>query len=254
VSERRRKLTVLIPCFNERDTVLELIERVKRIDVDKRVIVVDNASTDGTREILRAMCSGERSELGADSGVESHAGRRILDGPGFTVVLQPMNLKKGTSVKTGLALADSEYFICQDADLEYDPRDIVRLVEHADRTGASAVFGARPLVACGARLDPFRLGRTMLTRLFCRMYGQRLTDVATCYKLMRTDVARSLKMQASGFDLDFEIPAKLARLEHRIDELPISYVPRGRAGGKKIRWHDGIAAAWTLMKLRGFRA
>jgi glycosyltransferase involved in cell wall biosynthesis len=250
----RRKLTIVIPCFNERDTVLEVIERVKGVDVDKRIVVVDNASTDGTRELLRSVCTGERAASAPDfeDAPGLLAGQRILDGDGFTVLLQPTNLKKGTSVRTGLALANSEYVICQDADLEYDPRDILRLLEHADRTGAAAVFGSRLQRAATFKLDLFHVGRVALTKLFRGLYGCELTDVATCYKLLRTDVARSLDMQSSGFDLDFEIPAKLARWKHSLLELPISYTPRGSDRGKKLRWRDGLSATWILVKLRFF--
>jgi dolichol-phosphate mannosyltransferase len=250
----RRKLTIVIPCFNERETILELIDQVKRVDIDKLVVVVDNASTDGTRELLRSLCKNERALSAPDFGDARGlvAGQRMLDGDGFTLVLQPTNLKKGASVKTGLALANSEYFICQDADLEYDPSDIVRLLEHAERTGAAAVFGSRLLRRPGLPIDAFHLGRVTLTKLFRGLYDCPITDVATCYKLMRTEVARSLDMQAQGFDLDFEIPAKLARLRHAVAEVPIRYFPRDAWRGKKLRLGDGLSAARTLVKLRLF--
>jgi dolichol-phosphate mannosyltransferase len=250
----QHKLTIVIPCFNERETVLELLDRVKRVAIDKIVVVVDNASTDGTRELLRSVCTNDRPwKAPGDAGsLAPLEGQRILDGDGFVLVLQPRNLSKGTSVKTGLALANSEYVICQDADLEYDPSDILRLLEHAERTGDDAVFGSRLQGRAAFDVDLFHVGRVALTKLFQRLYGCPLTDVATCYKLMRTDVARSLDMQSPGFDLDFEIPAKLAKWRHTISELPISYTPRDSSRGKKIRWRDGFSAAWTLVKLRLF--
>ncbi len=248
----RRKLTIVIPCFNERDTVLDVIERVKSVPVDKFIVVVDNASTDGTRELLRSVCTNERESAtpGHARAADTFPGQSTLDGDGFTVVLQPKNLRKGTSIKAGLALANSEYLICQDADLEYDPRDILRLLEHADNTGVAAVFGSRLRERPPLQFDLFHLGRVALTKLFCGLYGYSITDVATCYKLMRTDVARSLDMQSAGFELDFEIPAKLARLKHSVAELPVSYTPRGSSRGKKLRWRDGFGAVWTLVKLR----
>jgi dolichol-phosphate mannosyltransferase len=250
-SAHRPTLTIVIPCFNERETVLEVIERVKRAPVDKFVVVIDNASTDGTRELLRSVCTNERPcDIRGIDSAGPRPGQRMLDGDGFTVVLQPSNQKKGTSVKTGLALARSDYVICQDADLEYDPLDIVRLLDHAELTGAAAVFGSRLLKRPGFKLDLFHLGRLALAILFRSLYGSHLTDVATCYKLMRTDVARSLDMESSGFDLDFEIPAKLARMRYTVAELPISYSPRSVARGKKLRWRHGFSAAWTLVKLR----
>jgi GT2 family glycosyltransferase len=147
-------------------------------------------------------------------------------------------------------LAHADYVVCQDADLEYDPRDILRLLACAESTQASAVFGSRLAGRPNRSLDPFQLGRVALTKLFRVLYRSRITDVATCYKLMRTDVVRDLDTRATGFDLDFEIPARLRRRGHTIEDVPISYRPRDHAHGKKIRWRDGVSAAWTLLKLR----
>jgi glycosyltransferase involved in cell wall biosynthesis len=177
-------------------------------------------------------------------------GQTLLVGDGFTVVLQPCNLRKAASVRLGLALANSEYVVCQDADLEYEPTDILRLLEHAERTGAAAVFGSRLSGAARVELDAFQVGRIALTKLFQVLYRSDITDVATCYKLMRTEVARALNTRTSGFDLDFEIPARLRLNKHRIADVPIRYHPRGRNGGKKIRWRDGVSAAFTLLRMR----
>jgi len=249
-AERRRKVSVIIPCFNERETILELLDRVKNVSCDKRIIVVDNCSTDGTRELLRSVCWNEREIGPNEAGAAGMLGQRRMDGDGFLLVLQPTNLQKGTSVKTGLALANSDYVICQDADLEYDPRDIVRLLEHAERTGDVAVFGSRLMHRADYAIDAFQLGRIALTKLFCALYDSDITDVATCYKLMRTDVARSLILRTSGFDLDFEIAARLRMQNHSIAELAVGYTPRDGAHGKKIRWRDGLAAMRTLLEVR----
>ncbi len=249
-AERRRRVSVIVPCFNERETILELLRRVKSVSCDKRIIVVDNCSTDGTRELLRSVCWNEREIGPNEAGAGGMAGQRRMDGDGFLLVLQPRNLQKGTSVKTGLALANSDYVICQDADLEYDPRDIVRLLEHAERTGDVAVFGSRLMDRAEHAVDVFQLGRIALTKLFCALYDSNITDVATCYKLLRTDVARSLSLRTSGFDLDFEIAARLRKQNHSITELAVGYTPRDGAHGKKIRWRDGLAAMRTLLEVR----
>ncbi|HEV3191960.1 MAG TPA: glycosyltransferase family 2 protein [Polyangiaceae bacterium] len=251
--EVHRKLTVIIPCYNERATILDVIERVKRIATDKFIIVIENCSTDGSRELLRSVCGDERPFRCRNPHTvdfPSVAGQRWMDGDGFGVLLQPLNLQKGTSVKTGVALANSDYVICQDADLEYDPNDIMRLLDHAERTGLDAVFGSRLLDRRRPPLSALELGRVALTKIFRVLYRSPITDVATCYKLMKTNVARGLQMEASGFDLDFEIPAKLMRRRNTVSEIPISYVPRSRAGGKKIRWWHGFSAVWTLIRLR----
>jgi len=222
-------LTVIIPCYNERETILTVFERVRSLDVDKEIVVVDNCSTDGTRDLVAGLEGAER----------------------VRVVLQPRNMGKGTSVRTGIAAATGEFVVCQDADLEYDPSDIPRLLQHA-RAGADAVFGTRLSDASmregGSRL--FSRGRRLVTSWFNLLFGTRLTDVSTCYKLVRRSVIQGIPLSARGFDLDFEIPAKLARHGVRIDEVPVSYSPRGFAEGKKISWRDGVRAFWTILRHR----
>jgi dolichol-phosphate mannosyltransferase len=242
----RPSLTIIIPCYNERHTVLEVIRRVSELPVEKEIIVVDNCSTDGTRELLIEACAG-----GVDASRRSTIpGQQILRGDGFVLILQPQNFKKGTSVRTGVTLASGTYVVCQDADLEYEPADILRLYEHAKSTSAAAVFGSRLLQKEQRGSGAFAVARVGLTHVFRALYASRITDVATCYKLMRTDVAQSLGMEASGFELDFEIPAKLRRRDIVIDELPITYRPRSHAEGKKIGWRDGVNALWTMAKHR----
>jgi glycosyltransferase involved in cell wall biosynthesis len=248
-----RKLTIVIPCFNERATILELLDRVLAVPIDKHVIVIDNCSTDGTRELLRSRCRQERIIDLAKDCVRDNLrleGKSLLEGEGFVVVLQPRNLRKGTSVKLGIALANSSFIICQDADLEYDPNDIVCLLEHADRNCAPVVFGSRLRGRPIGIPNAFQVGRIALTVLFRLLYASDITDVATCYKLMKTDLARSLHIESTGFDLDFEVPAKLRMRGYVIKELPVRYYPRDTEHGKKIRWRDGASAAWTLLKYR----
>lgn len=229
------KLSVIMPVYNERGTVCEVLERVRAVPIDKEVIIVDNCSTDGTRELL------ER-----------------LDLPGVEVIFQPRNLQKGNSVKKGIAAACGEFVVVQDADLEYDPQDYTRLLAEAEKKDVLAVFGSRPLGAAarGERLPStiFSLGRDWVTRYFRVLYGSTLTDIATCYKMMRTEVARRLELRRDGFDLDFEIACKLAlwasRSGQRLVEVPIYYAPRSVAEGKKIRWLDGLTAIAAITEAR----
>jgi len=229
------KLSVIMPVYNERGTVLEVLGRVREVPIDKQIIIVDNCSTDGTRELLQK-----------------------LDLPGVRVVFQATNMQKGNSVKKGIAAAEGEYLVVQDADLEYDPQDHVPMLAEAERDDVVAVLGSRPLgaEARGEKLPStmFSVGRNWITGYFRLLYGSRLTDIATCYKMMRIEVARSLDLRRNGFDLDFEIACKLTRLAgltgKRIAEVPIYYAPRSVAEGKKIRWRDGLSALAAITQFR----
>jgi dolichol-phosphate mannosyltransferase len=229
----RPRLTVVVPVYNERETILTVLGRVRELEVDKELVVVDNCSTDGTRELLAGLPRAER-----------------LPGRGsMRIVLQPRNMGKGTSVRTGIAHARGEYVVIQDADLEYDPRDILRLLTKAEE-GHEVVFGSRVASAGFREGGAFSLGRRLVTLWFNLLFGVRVTDIATCYKFARTELLAAIPWASSGFDLDFEIPARLARRGIRIVEIPISYDPRSLAEGKKITWRDGLAALWTLLRFR----
>jgi glycosyltransferase involved in cell wall biosynthesis len=208
---------------------------VRAVPIDKEIIIVDNCSTDGTRELLGK-----------------------LDWPGVRVIFQAANMQKGNSVKKGIAAAEGEFLVVQDADLEYDPQDHVLMLAEAEKDDVVAVLGSRPLgaEARGEKLPStmFSVGRNWITGYFRLLYRSRLTDIATCYKMMRTEVARSLDLRRDGFDLDFEIACKLTRLAgltgKRIAEVPIYYAPRSVAEGKKIRWRDGLSAVAAITQFR----
>lgn len=223
----RPKLTLIVPVYNERNTILKVLEKVKALPIKKEIIVIDNLSTDGTRELLAK-----------------------VDDPEIRVVLQSKNLGKGTSVKLGFAMAKGEWVIIQDADLEYEPGDILRLLDHAERTGSDVVFGSRLLTGNPQGMLAFYIGRVVLNLIFRLLFKARTTDVATCYKLVRSDIAKRLRLRCSGFDLDFELAAALRRLGYEIAEVPISYRPRTIAEGKKIRATDGIKAIATMLRVR----
>jgi dolichol-phosphate mannosyltransferase len=229
------KLSVVMPVYNERDTVLEVIERVRAVPVEKEIIVVDNDSTDGTRELVQAVTY-----------------------PEVRVILQPRNLMKGNSVKKGIGAAQGEYLIIQDADLEYDPGDYEALLSEAHKDEVLAVLGSRTLGAAerGESLprSAFSLGRELLTAYFNLLFGARLTDIATCYKLAPTALFKDLRLKSDGFDLDFELAAKFVRRARRegktVSEVPISYHPRTTEQGKKIRWWDGVASLIAITRYR----
>jgi len=229
------KLSVVLPVYNERETLLEILERVRAVELDKEIIIVDNCSTDGTREIVSA-----------------------LQWPDVRVILQPENRQKGNSVRRGFEAAQGEYVVIQDGDLEYDPQDYHALLRAVDDDGALAALGSRVLGARqrGEKLPftLFALGRSILNLLFRVLYGSRLTDIATCYKFMPAALARDLKLRCNGFDLDFEIVSKLALRSRRegkpIADVPVAYHPRTVAQGKKIAWRDFFTALWAILSSR----
>jgi len=244
-------LSVLIPVWNEGATLLEILEQVRAVPVEKEIILVDDGSTDGTRDILQSLIeSGQAQD--EDGNVENND----LD---LRIVLQEHG-GKGVAVRRALSLARGDWIVVQDADLEYDPNDFVRLLAFAQkkRGRCVAVFGTRLLKGSPSRANQaqhsrtaFYYGRIGLSVWFRVLYGAPVSDVATCYKMVRRDVLQSFDLRGRGFELDFEIAAKLARSGHRIWEVPVWYQPRSVLEGKKIKVvRDGLRAAWTLLKLR----
>ncbi len=238
-------LSVIVPVYNERATLEPLLRRVQELPLDLEIIIVDNVSSDGTREWLEGLLGS-----GEAGGEDSTAPLRV--------VFQRENRGKGASVRRGLTLARGEWVVVQDADLEYDPRDLLKLLHFAQSKRLDAVFGTRLSPRSDTlRAQPrtaFFYGRVGLTLFYRVLYGAPLGDVATCYKLMRRSFAQSLGLRCDGFDLDFEIAAKVA-LAHkrgaRVGQRPISYQPRTELEGKKIRVvRDGARAAWALVKFR----
>ena len=195
---------------------------------ERELIIVDNCSTDGTRDLLRSLTASN-----------------------VKVVYQPRNLGKGNSVRTAIRLCAGDYAITQDADLEYNPAEYVRLLGKAIDENLDVVYGSR--VLGGKRYHHYAANYwavralTFLTNFF---FGARYSDVATNYKLVRTPILKSLKLTCSGFDLDFELSNKLALATKRIGEVPISFSPRTYAQGKKIRLADGVRAYWIIFRDR----
>ena len=219
------KLSVLIPAYNERDTIADLLRRVAAVALPgatMEIIVVDDGSSDGT-------------------------GRRLasLDIPGLRVITHAANQGKGGAVRTALAAATGDAVIFQDADLEYDPSDYPRLLAPIQSGRARVVYGVRDL---GGQALVRRLGNRFLTQATNLLYGARLADMETCYKMIAMPVARRLDLQARRFDMEPEITAKLLNAGCRIVEVPIAYRPRTER--KLSPWRDGWPALWTLIKHR----
>jgi dolichol-phosphate mannosyltransferase len=226
-------LTVLMPVFNERSTLTTVLDRVLAVPVRKEIVIVDDASTDGTTDLLR----------------------RSVDGryPNVTVIYRERNGGKGAAIRTGIPAIRGEFVVIQDGDLEYEPEDFVRLLERLRATGASAVYGSRFL---GAR-PRMRLLNWIINRLLVALvrvlYGARLSDEATCYKLFRSQLLQGLPLNCRRFEFCPEVTAKVLRSGHQIVEMPIRYTARTHAQGKKIRWTDGVSAILTLLRYRFWR-
>ena len=229
-------LSVVIPVYNEFNSWREIFSRVQAADaagLDKQIVLVDDCSTDGTREQLAKLAAGPGSAV------------RVGDGsiPAIKVLFHETNGGKGAALRTGYAQADGDIIIVQDADLEYDPGDYPELIRpildgRADVVYGSRFLGGRPH---GAYLKNY-LANRMLTWLFNVVAGTHLTDMETCYKVFRRDVLRSIELEQDRFGVEPEVSAKVAGLGVRLVERPIRYVGRTHAEGKKISWHDGIEA------------
>lgn len=223
------ELSIIVPVYNEEKTLPAIIRRLSALPIDKEVIVVDDASRDGSKMILR----------------------RLADEGSITLLFHAVNQGKGAAIRTGLERASGEYTIIQDADLEYDPVDIVSLLRTAQEHNADAVFGSRVRnPRSGISYHRYYWGGRFLTLLANVLYGVHISDESTCYKLVRTDLMKSLGLTCRRFEFCPELVAKLGRRRIRILEIPISYTPRKMNEGKKIRWYDGAMAIWTLVKCR----
>ncbi len=225
------KLSIVIPVYNEERTIRRVVARVFALPIPKEIIVVNDASTDGTPELL--------DEL------EGRAG--------LYVIHKPQNEGKGAALRTGFRHASGDVVVVQDADLEYDPRDIVSVIRPLVENEADAVFGSRFLGETPQdRSLVHRGGNWMLTSASNWLTGLDLTDMETCYKAFRRDVIRQIEIQQNRFGFEPEVTAKLARLKCRIREVPIRYEARGYAEGKKIGIKDLFNAVWCIVRYGWF--
>jgi glycosyltransferase involved in cell wall biosynthesis len=226
-----RKLSVVVPVFNERNTLVEIVRRMRAVElpdsIEREIIVVDDGSDDGTRDVLQ--------QLG-DSTVR--------------VIMHERNRGKGAAVRTGFANATGEYVLVQDADLEYDPEDWPKLLNPVLRGRTRVVYGSRFTGERRNMLFLHWIGNRFLSFVTNVLYNTTLSDMETCYKLLDRRLLDDLSLSADRFDIEPEITAKILKRGVRIYEVPISYTGREFDEGKKITWHDGVAALWTLVKYR----
>jgi glycosyltransferase involved in cell wall biosynthesis len=231
----RELLSIIVPVYNEVRTVLAVIERLRSIDlpVAREILVVNDGSTDGTREVLDSAPAGIRDA-----------------GSGIRIMHAEKNAGKGAAIRLGLDASTGTIIAIQDADLELDPQQLSALVAPIVRGEADVIFGSRFLAGRPAAPWVTIAANRALTGTTNLLFGSSITDMETCYKIMRADVARSLRLDANRFDIEPQITARLLRGGHRIHELPVKFDPRSRAQGKKIGWRDGVRAVEVLVKER----
>jgi glycosyltransferase involved in cell wall biosynthesis len=221
------KVSIIIPVYNEKPTLLALLEQVERLPLDKELILVDDGSTDGSREILEQI-PPERAK----------------------VVMHETNIGKGAAIKSGLPLTTGDVITIQDADLEYDPADLLKLLKPIMDGKADVVYGSR---FTGERRNMFFwhwVGNRFLTLVTNILYDSTLSDMETCYKMFKADIIKSIDLKSRRFEFEVEITAKILKQRYRIYEVPISYAGREFDEGKKITWRDGITALWNLFRYR----
>ena len=221
-------LSVVMPVYNEIETAEEMIRRVLAVPLRTQLIVVDDRSTDGTRDLLVRL----QKELG------------------FTLLLQQQNRGKGGALRRGFEAVKGDLVVIQDADLEYSPEEFPQLIDLICQGRADVVYGSRFLGRHRVFLFTHYAGNRLLTFITNVLYNTMLSDMETCYKVMRIEVLRSMRLESDGFGIEPEMTAKIFKRGYRVYEVPITYDGRGYEEGKKITWRDGVVALWVLVKYR----
>jgi glycosyltransferase involved in cell wall biosynthesis len=219
------QLSILMPVFNEAPTIADIVDRVKAVPIEKEIVLVNDASSDGSGSILDG-----------------------LIGDGVRVIHHPINRGKGAAIRTGLEEATGDIIVIQDADLEYDPNDFPRLIQPILEGKTNVVYGVRSLET---QRIIMKLGNNFLTAVTNMLYGGKIKDMETCYKMMKRDIALSLNLECRRFDVEAEISAKLLRAGHKIHEMPIHY--HARYENKKLSPADGMPALEALWKYRNWK-
>jgi len=227
------KLSIVMPVFNERTTLPAVLEKVASVSFDKEIVIVDDGSTDGTREYLQKMAQDP--------------------GEGIRVFFHDRNRGKGAALRTGFREVQGDLVIIQDADLEYDPKDYPNLLNPILDGRADVVYGSRFLGGPHRVLFFWHyVGNKLLTLISNMLTNLNLSDMETCYKVFRAEVIKNLAFSSDGFDIEAEITVKIAKAGYRVYETPISYSGRDYSEGKKITWRDAFPALWALIKYRFF--
>lgn len=243
------KYSIIVPVFNEKNTIAEIINRIKAVQLDKEIIIVDDKSTDGTTDILRDKFSNDKE---------------------IKIICHDRNYGKGYAIRSALKHVSGDVVIIQDADMEYDSQDYIKLITPIRDGYASVVYGSRfihlkklsylwcwlknKLRGRGCPVGHLYLsnffGIQLLNIIVRLLYGVKITDEATCYKVFKTEVLKALNLESVGFEFCPEVTAKVSKAGYKIYEVPISYLPRSTEHGKKVTWRDGLIAIKTLLKYR----
>ena len=223
-------LSIVMPVYNEKNTVLEIVNKVLKLESLKELIIVDDGSTDGTRDLI------QKTEFG----------------PKVKKVFHEKNTGKGACLRTGFEKVEGEIVGIQDSDLEYDPNEFTELIAPIQKGVADVVYGSRLWGGKPQRAHMFwhLLGNRFLTLVADVLYNTTLTDIETCYKVFRQDVLKEIRIQSDGFSVEPELTAKILKKKLRVYEMPISYYGRTYEEGKKISWKHGFSALWTLVRYR----
>ncbi|MDR1344813.1 MAG: glycosyltransferase family 2 protein [Tannerellaceae bacterium] len=239
MENKNKILSIIIPVYNEEATLECLLEKVIRLapanGAGKEIVIVNDCSTDGSERIAKEV-------------IARHPEAQIK------YTKHDVNYGKGMAIRTGLKLVTGDYVVMQDADLETEPEDLNCLLSHLMDGGGKVVYGSRflnPVKRHSYR--SFYLGGRLISLVANVLYGQRLTDEPTCYKMFETSLLKSIALKCTGFEFCPEVTAKVSKLGYKIEELPINYYPRTVGEGKKIKWYDGMEAIWTLVKYRFIR-
>ena len=224
-----QKVSIIIPVFNEKGTLLEILRMVKEapaLGLNKEIVLVDDGSTDGTRDVLKTLESEHK------------------------VIYHQKNQGKGAALRTGFKEASGDIILIQDADLEYDPKEYSALLQPIIENKADIVYGSRNLKDNPRFRKSYYWGSIIISKLNNLFYGCHLTDVYTCYKAFKAHILKEMKLESNGFDIEEEMTAKALKKGYKIIEVPISYYPRQIEEGKKIRPKDGLIALWKILKYR----